>query len=607
MNLFSFTIKFSASILIFLLVSSCKTKESILTCSYTTALNEFQKAIAQYQGNPDKASCEATRNAAAELQKALRGCEEYSTYAHQINDWIQNPCTEAPKEGKASFWMAEKPGCDVITVTINGRTANITRFSNSENSCNISGTATFALPPGTYAYTASCTGETWSGDVTITSEGCNLVELKPKPVTSGINLLTTENTESITIDKEGNIYTLGTETELKTFTKYNAEGGLIWKRSYDYTIGFYNMTIGMDGSIYGIADCDKLENTFLDNKLQYGKYFVKIDGTGKLIWAKSYKTVLWERPSSYVKNATIDNEGNIYVVVGEGRTLNFIAKYNNAGEILWEKFLPGAWGNPLIQTDDGGNVYINGYFSSSLSVFSPGKSVEDIKITGNYYDVFCARFDKNGNITWLKSTKPNTNDIYFNPRVIVTISGDFYMLTTTLESGFSKALYLQKYNANGQLAWQRKVDDVTNYPGDQGSENNPNIEFNPFNWQITVDHDGDVYLTGGLYVGKGRRETTYGLTNQVISFDGLVLSRKTDAAGFIMKYDAQGNPLWLNSLGDNPKTIVRLNCITTDQTGKIYIGGYIGGFAGAELKFNNSPLTIIADYSAIHFLAKGQY
>ena len=75
------------------------------------------------------------------------------------------------------FWIASDLGCGNITVVCNGITRTISTIYATSPPCGTSGTATFDLSPGTYAYTASCSGKNWSGNITITAGGCQKVQL----------------------------------------------------------------------------------------------------------------------------------------------------------------------------------------------------------------------------------------------------------------------------------------------------------------------------------------------------------------------------------------------------------------------------------------------
>jgi major membrane immunogen (membrane-anchored lipoprotein) len=79
--------------------------------------------------------------------------------------------------GQGMFWIASDLGCGNITVVCNGITRTISTIYATSPPCGTSGTATFDLSPGTYAYTASCSGKNWSGTITITAGGCQKVQL----------------------------------------------------------------------------------------------------------------------------------------------------------------------------------------------------------------------------------------------------------------------------------------------------------------------------------------------------------------------------------------------------------------------------------------------
>ncbi len=85
--------------------------------------------------------------------------------------------SSAGTTGEAVFWTKTNLNCGTITVTISGQNRTITTFAANEPLCGASGFATFALPAGSYSYTASCTGQTWSGNVTVATGQCQRVEL----------------------------------------------------------------------------------------------------------------------------------------------------------------------------------------------------------------------------------------------------------------------------------------------------------------------------------------------------------------------------------------------------------------------------------------------
>lgn len=79
--------------------------------------------------------------------------------------------------GNAMFWIAADLGCGPITVLVNGQSKTITSFYGTSPACGTSGCANFTLAPGTYTYSASCSGKTWSNTITVTAGGCSKMQL----------------------------------------------------------------------------------------------------------------------------------------------------------------------------------------------------------------------------------------------------------------------------------------------------------------------------------------------------------------------------------------------------------------------------------------------
>jgi len=81
--------------------------------------------------------------------------------------------------GQVVFWETSATGgqCSATNVTIGGSTQQITQFSTTTPSCGAAGCATFTLNPGTYNYSANCSGTTKTGSVTIYANQCSTVQL----------------------------------------------------------------------------------------------------------------------------------------------------------------------------------------------------------------------------------------------------------------------------------------------------------------------------------------------------------------------------------------------------------------------------------------------
>lgn len=79
--------------------------------------------------------------------------------------------------GSAMFWIKSDLGCGNISVTLNGATKTITGFNTAgDPACGTANSANFTLVAGSYNYTATCTGKTFSGTVNITANVCSKIE-----------------------------------------------------------------------------------------------------------------------------------------------------------------------------------------------------------------------------------------------------------------------------------------------------------------------------------------------------------------------------------------------------------------------------------------------
>lgn len=90
-------------------------------------------------------------------------------------------------------------------------------------------------------------------------------------------------------------------------------------------------------------------------------------------------------------------------------------------------------------------------------------------------------------------------------------------------------------------------------------------------YDIKTDSNGNVYLTGIFY--------------QNLTIGNTTLSNSGAADIFLVKYDKNGNFLWLKKIGGSDYEVVEE--IEVDQNGNIYMTGY---FAGTT-NFNNLSLT----------------
>jgi hypothetical protein len=79
--------------------------------------------------------------------------------------------------GQGLFWVSSDLGCGNISVNVNGITRTVSGYHSSAPNCGDSGAATFSLSPGTYSFSASCNGKSWSGNINIVAGSCSKIQL----------------------------------------------------------------------------------------------------------------------------------------------------------------------------------------------------------------------------------------------------------------------------------------------------------------------------------------------------------------------------------------------------------------------------------------------
>lgn len=103
------------------------------------------------------------------------GCTDPASTSYNPSATDDNGTCEY--EGQVTFWY-NSIGSDA-TVLVNGQTGYITLYYPNYNpDCGSSGCANFTLPTGSYTYSASSTWSNWSGNITVTKNGCARVLLQ---------------------------------------------------------------------------------------------------------------------------------------------------------------------------------------------------------------------------------------------------------------------------------------------------------------------------------------------------------------------------------------------------------------------------------------------
>ncbi len=233
--------------------------------------------------------------------------------------------------------------------------------------------------------------------------------------------------------------------------KYDSHGNVLWAKnptsssiSYGYAvISDANDNAYITGSVSGSPNHPIIFGT---DSLFGNGFFVKYSPTGQVLWAMSHSGVslamdkngniclatedslmkfnpnehrFMAAKTKYNNSAVAtDNLENIYITgiqdtisIHIGTEIPYIAKYDSNGNLLWERqptfasFACMGIGNSVI-TDKACNVYLTGYFSDTLS-FGPYTLISPYKLSSGVnadYALFLAKYDKNGNLLWARQT-----------------------------------------------------------------------------------------------------------------------------------------------------------------------------------------------------------
>ena len=280
----------------------------------------------------------------------------------------------------------------------------------------------------------------------------------------------TNSAYSVTVDSAGNVYTAGSLIDLVYFgsgdnvaeldgvgtrdayiSKTDASGNLVWVKRFggEWTRAF-SITVDPLGNIYtggyfeGRTDFDPGVNQVMrGSRIKYDRdgFVSKFDRDGNLIWARTFGG----RVDDYVASVVATPSGHVYItgMFGESARFGstpfylpggdydrdyldtegfdwFIAKLDSDGELVWVEALGGSespWEpgeatstkpNGGLVVDAAGNPYITGYFSGTAH-FGADDSATTITSVGDQ-DIFLAKFDSAGSLTWVESAGGNNSD-----------------------------------------------------------------------------------------------------------------------------------------------------------------------------------------------------
>jgi hypothetical protein len=361
--------------------------------------------------------------------------------------------------------------------------------------------------------------------------------------------------------------------------KYNASGTVVWAKTAVSTGDVFANVVKVDqyGNTYVVGQFEGPTANFGGITIAHSGgpgrddiFMVKYDVSGNVVWAKK----IGSSGSEIGQSLTLDPFGNIYITGSFTGTTNFgggiiyssssgrdifIAKYSNGGSFIWAKRSNSSSGGVgdysfSVCCDNSGNPCITGIFNSGTISF-PGSTVT-LNNTAIGEDMFIIKYDVSGNLIWAKSAvgksrgaavkSDNFGNFYLSGNYQDTILYE----TTTLPA--THEFFLAKYNSTGNLLWVK-----SGIKGAFAGMQN-----------IDIDLAGNVYITG--------------ISNATsLIFDSLTMNNSAAPlyASFVIKLDANGNPIW-------GKTVEKSNGfnVSVDPAGDSY---FVGSFNRDTVSFDS--------------------
>jgi len=404
---------------------------------------------------------------------------------------------------------------------------------------------------GTHALTAVATDD--DGDVTRSAPANVIINAEPPApgTTAGVVWAGSYNGPSnrgdgatkMALDAQGNVYVLGdsigigTEIDMAT-VKFDSQGRQLWAVRYAGPGHDFPYDVGVDaqGNVYVVGQTWRRFN--FDGGTEQDIVILKYSPQGELLWTRYYTGTQATSSQDTPFDMEVDPEGNVYIAGmtyrGTSRGIllgmSVVLKYDTNGNQVWAKTFdsPGENGSIAkhLTLGSSGHIYVagtvNGYVVSTDTTDS---------------DVYVAKYDAAGNVLWRSAyDTPNDPSDFDNVADIkVDAQGKVYL------SGLNRTdLLTFKYNADGTLAWSRKLD----------------ISYLEGIGEMALDSAGNI-----IVVGAAEFRHNGGLAND-------------DAIAF--KYDNNGNHLWTRTYtgrwADGSYTDDAAGNVLVDSAGNAYVG-----------------------------------
>ncbi len=339
------------------------------------------------------------------------------------------------------------------------------------------------------------------------------------------------------VDSFGNIYVTGATDSFRNATcssgigipcfdvlllKYDSVGNLVWQKTWGGNQTNLGTSVGVDvnGNVYVTGYTSSF------GAGRYDVFLLKFNSTGALQFQQTWGGNGDELGSSLA----LDHSGNVYVTgyeqsFGNGGLYAFLLKYNQTGTLLWQRIwkTTGSSDGLHLVVDSSGNIYLAG----------------DTYIPSATFEIALVKFTPDGIILWQRSWGRGSDA--FGLGDALDSLGNVYVSGFTGGVGnSSNGLALLKYDANGELLWQRILSVVVN-------DCTASVAVDPF---------------GGVYIGSS-------------SFCPLIIATPgTPYQAIFVKFSSTGTLQWARNWSRVGGQDAAFG-VTADSSRNIYLSGFV--------------------------------
>jgi len=349
--------------------------------------------------------------------------------------------------------------------------------------------------------------------------------------------------------------------------RYNLDGTLAWAKpaggsNDDWGVGITalsdNSTV-VTGTFHGLATfgIGEPKQTALTSAGNDDTFIARYNPDGTLAWAKraggsdddmSEGIITLSNDSTVVtgvfgftsgSSATFGaGEINQTILISAGNSDIFIAMYNPDGTLEWAKDAGSSsvdFSFAITALSDNTTVVTGGFNGSAT--FGPGESNQTVLASAGGSDIFIARYNPDGTLSWAKRSGGANYDYGYG---ITNLSDNSTVVTgwfsdsatfgpgdinqTVLISAGSDDTFIARYNPDGTLEWAKRAGGTSD---DEG-------------YEITTLSDNSTVVVGNFndsaIFGPGEKNET------VLTSDG-------DYDIFITRYNTDGTLAWAKRAG----------------------------------------------------------